>query len=231
MRAVFAFCSVDYSGRLDTHLPLAKRLLIVKGDGSVLVHSDGGGYKPINWMAAPCKMHVSAPDKQQIAAGIQEIWTVKADKTDDCMVITIHELITENICDLGLDPGLQKDGVEAHLQKLLAEQVELIAANAVLVQREYPTAIGPVDIMLRAKDGHYIAVEVKRRGEIDGVEQITRYLDLIRRDVHIPGLRGVFAAQSIKPQARTLAEDRGIECVILDYLAMKDADNTEGRLF
>jgi RecB family endonuclease NucS len=222
---------VDYAGRLSAHLPLAARLLMVKADGSLLVHSDGGSYKPLNWMSPPCTLSVSEPDEVQADAGITQLWTVTQKKTDDKLIVSIHEILHDSSHELGIDPGLQKDGVEAHLQKLLAEQIELLGAGHTLVRREYMTAIGPVDILARDQNGAAIAVELKRRGDIDGVEQLTRYLELMNRDPHLAPVTGIFAAQEIKPQARTLAEDRGIRCLVLDYDAMRGLDDAHMRLF
>lgn len=232
MRIVIAKCSVDYSGRLDAHLPEAKRVLMLKGDGSVLVHSDGGSYKPLNWMSAPCNLQINEPTLEEAAEGIQEVWTVQATKTNDCLVIRLSEIYLEHHEELGIDPGLIKDGVEAHLQELLAEQVaEVLGTGWTLIRREYPTAIGPVDLLVRDQAGLPVAIEVKRRGGIDGVEQLTRYLELLGRDPLLDGLRGIFAAQEISKQARTLAEDRGISCLVLDYDAMRGMDDAEFRLF
>ena len=219
MRLVIARCSVDYVGRLTAHLPLATRLLMVKADGSVLVHSDGGSYKPLNWMSPPCTL---------VEADLA--WTV-TNKAGEQLVVTIDEVLHDSAHELGIDPGLVKDGVEAHLQRLLAEQIETLGAGYRLVRREYPTAIGPVDIMARDAAGAAVAVEIKRRGEIDGVEQLTRYLELLNRDPLLAPVRGVFAAQEIKPQARTLAQDRGIRCVTLDYEALRGVDDPSLRLF
>lgn len=230
MRIVVAHCTVDYSGRLDAHLPLAPRVLMLKADGSVLVHSDGGSYKPLNWMSAPCTLTVREPDEDETSGGFTQVWDVLQKKTGDKLTIRLAEVMSDYDHELGIDPGLQKDGVEAHLQKLLAEQVYRIADDGELVRREYPTAIGPVDLMIRTPDG-YVAVEVKRRGEIDGVEQLTRYLDLLRKDPLLLPLRGVFAAQEIKPQARVLASERGIDCVVLDYDEMRGIDDADSRLF
>ena len=231
MRLVIARCSVDYAGRLNAHLPLATRLLLLKQDGSLLVHSDGGSYKPLNWMSPPCTLTTEQPDDDQCAAGITELWRVAHTKTGDNLVVSVYDVLHDTSHELGIDPGLQKDGVEADLQRLLAEQVELIGEGTTLVRREYPTAIGPVDLMVRDASGAAIAVEVKRRGDIDGVEQLTRYLELLGRDPHLTPITGVFAAQEIKPQARVLAEDRGIRCVVLDYEAMKGIDDGHLRLF
>ena len=231
MRLVIARCSVDYAGRLSAHLPLAQRLLMVKGDGSLLVHSDGGSYKPLNWMSPPCVLETVTPDEAQAEAGVVEVWKVTHKKTADQLIVSIHEVLHDSTHELGIDPGLQKDGVEAHLQKLLAEQIELLGDGHTLVRREYMTAIGPVDILARDAAGASVAVEIKRRGDIDGVEQLTRYLELMNRDPALAPVTGVFAAQEIKPQARTLATDRGIRCLVLDYDAMRGLDTAENRLF
>jgi RecB family endonuclease NucS len=231
VRLVIARCSVDYAGRLSAHLPLAQRLLMVKGDGSLLVHSDGGSYKPLNWMSPPCVLETLAPDDDQAAAGVVELWRVTHKKTADQLIVSIHEVLHDSNHELGIDPGLQKDGVEAHLQKLLAEQIEILGDGHRLVRREYMTAIGPVDILATDASGASVAVELKRRGDIDGVEQLTRYLELMNRDPRLAPVTGIFAAQEIKPQARTLAEDRGIRCVVLDYDAMRGLDDSDSRLF
>jgi len=209
VRLVIARCSVDYAGRLTARLAPALRLLIVKADGSVLVHSDGGSYKPLNWMSPPCRL-AEEPGR----------WTV-TNRSGETLAITIDQVISDVSVDLGADPGLVKDGVEAHLQELLAGQLYLLGDGWRLVRREYPTPIGPVDLMCRDGTGESIAVEVKRRGEIDGVEQLSRYLELLNRDPLLAPVRGVFAAQEIRPQARVLAQDRGIRCVTLDYDAMR----------
>jgi RecB family endonuclease NucS len=219
VRLVIARCSVDYAGRLSAHLPLATRLIMVKADGSVLVHSDGGSYKPLNWMSPPCRL-----------AEAEGQWVVTA-KSGETLTITIAEIITDSSHDLGVDPGLVKDGVESHLQELLAAQVQILGEGWRLVRREFPTAIGPVDLMCRDQDGVSVAVEIKRRGEIDGVEQLTRYLELLNRDPLLAPVQGIFAAQEIKPQARVLAADRGIRCVTLDYDAMRGTDDGALRLF
>lgn len=203
---------------------------MIKSDGAVLVHADGGSYKPLNWMSPPCTLTAEDPTEEERGEGIVEVWRVDHDKTDDALVIHIYEIHDEMSLELGEEPGLLKDGVEDHLQKLLAEQTDILGAGVELIRREYPTAIGPVDLMVRDDEGH-IAVEVKRRGEIDGVEQLTRYLTLLERDSTLRPIRGIFAAQEIRPQARVLAEDRGIECVVLDYDAMRGMDNPEDRLF
>ena len=231
MRLVIARCSVDYSGRLSAHLPLATRLLMLKNDGSLLVHAAGGSYKPLNWMSPPCTLAIEEPDDDLAEAGVVELWRVTHAKTADLLVVSIHEVLLDTAHDLGVDPGLQKDGVEAHLQKLLAEHIELLGEGHSLVRREYMTAIGPVDILARDASGASVAVEIKRRGGIDGVEQLTRYLELMNRDPLLAPVAGVFAAQEITPQARTLAEDRGIRCLLLDYDAMRGLDDGVPRLF
>ena len=231
MRVVIASCSVDYSGRLDAHLPRATRLIMVKADGSVLVHSDGGSYKPLNWMSPPARLAEVDPDEEDREIGVIARWEVNATRTDDRLVIRLFDIVSDTSADLGVDPGLTKDGVEAHLQELLAEQIEVLGAGWRLVRREYPTAIGPVDIMARDADGGSVAVELKRVGGIDGVEQLSRYLELLNRDPVLAPVSGVLAAQSIKPQARVLAEDRGIRCVVLDYDAMRGMDDPDSRLF
>ena len=224
---VIARCSVDYVGRLTAHLPMATRLLLVKADGSVLVHSDGGSYKPLNWMSPPCKL---AEELTSSEDGVSGRWTV-TNKAGEQLLIAIEQVLLDSSHDLGIDPGLVKDGVEAHLQALLAEHIETVGAGYRLVRREYPTAIGPVDIMARDPQGVSVAIEIKRRGDIDGVEQLTRYLELLNRDPLLAPVRGVFAAQEIKPQARTLALDRGIDCLVLDYDVLRGIDNVEDRLF
>jgi RecB family endonuclease NucS len=231
VRLVIANCSVDYAGRLSAHLPLATRLLMLKSDGSILVHSDGGSYKPLNWMSPPCYITFDEPDDVQKDAGITQLWKVTQKKTDDVLVVSIYDVLHDSSHELGIDPGLQKDGVEAHLQKLLAEQITLLGDGHTLVRREYMTAIGPVDILARDSAGAAVAIEIKRRGDIDGVEQLTRYLELMNRDPHLSPVQGIFAAQEIKPQARTLAQDRGIRCVVLDYDAMRGLDDSDSRLF
>ncbi|NDJ91546.1 endonuclease NucS [Mycolicibacter kumamotonensis] len=223
MRLVIARCTVDYVGRLTAHLPSARRLLLLKADGSVSVHADDRAYKPLNWMSPPCRL-------TEEAGGEFPVWVV-ANKTGDQLRITIEEIEHDSSHELGVDPGLVKDGVEAQLQALLAEHVELLGEGYSLVRREYMTAIGPVDLLCRDAQGRSVAVEIKRRGEIDGVEQLTRYLELLNRDTLLAPVSGVFAAQQIKPQARTLATDRGIRCLTLDYDAMRGMNSDEYRLF
>ncbi|MGO1544416.1 MAG: endonuclease NucS [Gulosibacter sp.] len=231
MRLVIARCTVDYVGRLTAHLPEATRLLIHKADGSLLVHSDGGSYKPLNWMSPPALLSVVELTEEQQLAGVIECWEVVHRKTGDKLRVNIFEWISDERYELGTDPGLTKDGVEAHLQELLAAQIDRLGDGHTLVRREHMTAIGPVDILARDPEGKAVAVEIKRRGEIDGVEQLTRYLELMNRDPLLYPVTGVFAAQEIKPQARTLAEDRGIRCVVLDYQDMRGDESGELRLF
>ena len=218
MRLVIARCSVDYSGRLTAHLPPATRLIVIKADGSVLIHSDTGT-KALNWMSPPCRIAESATQ-----------WVVTG-KAGETLTVRIEEIVSDTSFAIGDDPGLVKDGVESHLQELLAVQLHVLGEGWRLVRREYPTAIGPVDLMCRDALGTSVAIEVKRRGEIDGVEQLTRYLDLLNRDPLLAPVRGILAAQEIKPQARVLAQDRGIRCLTLDYEAMRGADDGELRLF
>jgi endonuclease len=219
VRLVIARCQVDYAGRLTAHLPMATRLLLIKADGSVSIHSDDRAYKPLNWMSPPCWLTESG-----------DTWTV-ANKSGEQLIIEIAEVLHDSAHDLGPEPGLVKDGVEAHLQQLLAEHIATLGDGFTLIRREYPTPIGPVDILCRDHTGGTVAVEIKRRGELDGVEQLTRYLELLNRDPLLAPVHGVFAAQQIKPQARTLAEDRGIRCVTLDYDALRGMDSDEFRLF
>ncbi|MFC5910248.1 endonuclease NucS [Streptacidiphilus monticola] len=219
MRLVIARCTVDYAGRLTAHLPSAKRLLIVKSDGSVAVHSDDRAYKPLNWMSPPCAL------KEEDGR-----WTVE-NKAGEKLIITLEEVLLDAEHELGIDPGLIKDGVEAHLQELLADRMEVLGEGWSLIRREYMTAIGPVDILCRDGEGRTVAIEIKRRGEIDGVEQLTRYLELLNRDPLLAPVRGVFAAQQIKPQARVLATDRGIDCVVLDYDGLRGIEDDKLKLF
>ncbi len=219
MRLVIARCSVDYVGRLTAHLPSAPRLILVKADGSVSIHADDRAYKPLNWMSPPCTLH-EAPDR----------WRV-VNKAAEELIITIEEIVHDSSHELGVDPGLVKDGVEAHLQQLLAEQVEVLGTGWRLVRREFPTAIGPVDLMCRDHGGASVAVEIKRKATIDGVEQLTRYLELLNRDPLLTPVSGILAAQTIVPQARTLAQDRGIRCVVLDYDALRGVVRDDMTLF
>jgi RecB family endonuclease NucS len=216
MRLVVATCTVDYVGRLAAHLPSAVRLLMVKADGSVSIHADGGAYKPLNWMSPPCQLTIE-PDR----------WVVTNAK-GETLTVVLDEVHADHTHHLGVDPGLQKDGVEAHLQELLAAHPEVLADGLRLVRREYPTDIGPVDLLCRDNEGRAVAVEIKRRGEIDGVEQLARYLERLDRDGRLRPVRGILAAQQIKPQAQVLAVARGIECVEVDYDDLRGAG--AGRL-
>jgi len=225
MRLLIARCSVDYVGRLSAHLPSAARLVMVKADGSVSVHADDRAYKPLNWMSPPCTLRT-----EPSGPGGEQQWTV-TNRAGEQLLIHLEEVLHDCSHVLGADPGLVKDGVEAHLQELLAEQVDRLGSGWRLVRREYPTAIGPVDLLCRDADGGAVAVEIKRRGEIDGVEQLTRYLELLNRDPLLAPVRGVLAAQEIKPQARVLAADRGIDCLTLDYEELRGVDDVGSRLF
>ncbi|HEX2174479.1 MAG TPA: endonuclease NucS [Nocardioidaceae bacterium] len=224
MRLVVARCQVDYAGRLTAHLPMATRLILVKADGSVSIHADDRAYKPLNWMSPPCSLREDAAEH-----GGRE-WTVTG-RDGDTLRIRLEEVLHDSSHELGVDPGLQKDGVERHLQALLAEHPVALGDGLSVVRREYPTAIGPVDLLCRDADGTAVAVEVKRRAEIDGVEQLTRYLDLLNRDPRLAPVRGILAAQEIRPQARVLAGDRGIGCVVVDYDALRGMDDPSDRLF
>ena len=219
MRLVIVRCSVDYQGRLAAHLPMATRLIMVKQDGCVAIHADGGAYKPLNWMNAPNRL-------------VQDgsTWTV-TNPAGERLIITIEEILTDTAHDLGADPGLQKDGVEAHLQELLAAACERLEAGLVLVRREHRTEIGPVDLLCRDSAGRAVAIEIKRHGGIDGVEQLARYLEFLERDPALRPVRGMFVAQVIKPQAKTLAAERGITCVEVDYDALRGIERAQTSLF
>ena len=227
MRLVIARCTVDYDGRLTAHLPEAVRLLMVKADGCVAIHADGGAYKPLNWMNSPNTLTV---DDDPEADDARAVWTVR-NPGGETLTITLHEVLSDEAHEMGLDPGLQKDGVEALLQELLAADPTTILDGLRLVRREYPTDIGPVDLLCRDARGKTVAIEVKRRGEIDGVEQLTRYLEFLNRDPLLRPVRGVFVAQEIRPQARVLAEDRGIGCVVVDYDDLRGIESDELKLF
>ena len=231
MRLLIARCQVDYAGRLSAHLPMAPRLILCKADGSISIHADDRAYKPLNWMNPPCTLVMRDSDPEDAdEAGLLQVWEVR-NRDDDTLRIAIADILHDSDHELGVDPGLVKDGVEAHLQSLLAEHPETFGSGWRLVRREHPTAIGPVDLLYRDHAGGYVAVEVKRRGEIDGVEQLARYLELLNADPHLRPVRGVFAAQLIKPQARVLAATRGIDCVTDDYDVLRGLDNPEDRLF
>ncbi|HVU73674.1 MAG TPA: endonuclease NucS [Mycobacteriales bacterium] len=221
MRLVIARCSVDYVGRLSAHLPEAVRLVMVKADGSVSVHADDRAYKPLNWMSPPCTLVVDENAEE---------WRV-TNKDGEELLIRMHEVLSDSSYDLGVDPGLVKDGVEAHLQVLLAERCSVLGEGWTLVRREWMTDIGPVDLMCCDPDGKHIAVEIKRRGEIAGVEQLTRYLDRLRLDPLLRDVRGVLAAQQVTPQAKVLAESRGIGVVVLDYDALRGIESSVPTLF
>jgi endonuclease len=240
VRLLIARCQVDYAGRLTAHLPMAPRLILVKADGSVSIHADDRAYKPLNWMSPPCTVTVRPADAAAVPSDptdaglagepLAEVWEVKG-RDGDTLLISLAEVLHDSSHDLGVDPGLQKDGVEAHLQALLAAHPETPGSGWSLVRREYPTAIGPVDLLCRDASGGYVAVEVKRRGEIDGVEQLTRYLELLNRDPLLGSVKGVFAAQQIRPQAKVLAGDRGIACLTVDYDVLRGTDDPTERLF
>ena len=219
MRLVVARCSVKYEGRLESSLGEATRLIMVKADGCVAIHADGGAYKPLNWMNAPNTLTESDTE-----------WTV-ANAKGETLTVTLHEVFLDTSHHLGDDPGLTKDGVEAHLQELLAALPESIEDGLTLIRREYPTAIGPIDLLCRDRDGRTVAIEVKRRGEIDGVEQLGRYLEFLSKDSSLGDIRGIFVAQVIKPQAKTLAAERGIGCVEVDYDALRGRRPDELTLF
>ncbi|MBT1173612.1 endonuclease NucS [Bifidobacterium sp. MA2] len=236
MRILVADCSAVYSGRLNASLPPARRVLLIKADNSLLIFSELGSYKPLNWMAAPCTIKEIDPESRANAddgdeSPIEKVLRVSAAKSSDVLEVTLHHVYSDQSYDLGQDPGLVKDGVEDHLQRYLAEQIERIGEGAKLVRREYPTAIGPVDIMAVNADGEHVAIEIKRHGGIDGVEQLTRYCELLNRDPLLAPVHGIFAAQTITPQARVLAEDRGFRCLILDYEEMKGTEDDSLRLF
>ena len=234
MRIIVADCSAEYTGRLQATLPMARRVLLIKADNSLLIFSELGSYKPLNWMASPCTSTDSPPDyaDDDPATEVpQKVIRAPAPNSTDILEVTLQHIDSDETYDLGEDPGLIKDGVEDHLQRYLAEQIERIGEGATLVRREYPTAIGPVDIMAIDGSGVHVAIEIKRHGGIDGVEQLTRYCELLNRDPLLAPVRGIFAAQTITPQARTLATDRGFECLLLDYDEMRGVEDDSLRLF
>ncbi|ASW23988.1 endonuclease NucS [Bifidobacterium pseudolongum] len=234
MRIIVADCSAEYTGRLQATLPMARRVLLIKADNSLLIFSELGSYKPLNWMASPCTITDITPDyaDDDPATEVpQKVIRAAATKSTDILEVTLQHIYSDETYDLGEDPGLIKDGVEDHLQRYLAEQIERIGEGATLVRREYPTAIGPVDIMAIDGSGVHVAIEIKRHGGIDGVEQLTRYCELLNRDPLLAPVRGIFAAQTITPQARTLATDRGFECLLLDYDEMRGVEDDSLRLF
>ncbi len=220
MRLLVARCEVRYSGRLNAVLPPAVRLLLLKGDGSVLVHDDAGGYKPLNWMTAPTFVE-DAGDRL----------VVRKLKTEDVLEIRLVEVLSDVTHDMGESAALQKDGVERDLQEELAATPTALGEELTLVRREWPTEVGPVDLMCRDEDGEWVAVEIKRTGTIEAVEQLTRYLGFIRRDPAKAACRGVLAAQRLKPQAVTLAESRGIRCVEVDLELLRGEREPDLTLF
>jgi endonuclease len=228
MRLVIARCRVDYAGRLSTHLPPAVRLLIVKADGSVLVHTDDGGYKPLNWMSAPCTLVEEPALEVQDGEEPEQVWRI-TNRTGETMTITVSEVLHDSAHQLGPDPGLVKDGVEKQLQVLLSERCHVVRPDLELVRREYPTDIGPVDLLCRDNAGTFVAVEIKRRAEIDGVEQLSRYLARLRPTLGT--VAGVLVALEFKPQARVLAAERSIDCVQVDYDELRGIESDLLRLF
>jgi len=219
VRLVIARCTVDYSGRLTAHLPEAVRLIMVKADGTLAIHSDGNASKPLNWMVAP-----------NLLEKFEDRWEVTNTKGEK-LTIVIDEILEDVTHSLGDDPGLQKDGVEAHLQVLLADRPWVLEDGLTLIRREFPTDIGPVDLLCADSNGSTVAIEVKRKGEIDGVEQLARYLERLDNDPRLSPVRGILAAQSVSPQARVLAEARGIATIEVDYDGLRDAEDTALRLF
>jgi endonuclease len=222
VRLIVARCEVTYTGRLNARLPLALRLLMVKSDGSVMVHSDTGGYKPQNWMTPPTVMEESD--------GLLVV-RKRAGSSEDRLEIRIDEVVSDTAHDMGEAAALEKDGVEADLQEALADAPAWCGEGFRLVRREWPTDIGPVDLMCRDEDDGWVAVEIKRVGTIDAVEQLSRYLERIREDPAMARCQGLLAAQAIRPQARTLAEARGIGCVVVDLSVLRGEREPELTLF
>jgi endonuclease len=220
MRLLVARCEVRYTGRLNAVLPEAVRLLILKADGSVLVHDDAGGFKPLNWMTAP----TSVED-----AGNTLI--VRKPKTDDALEIRLVEILSDVRHDMGESAALQKDGVERDLQEELAAAPAALGEELTLVKREWATEVGPVDLMCRDEGGEWVAVEIKRIGTIEAVEQLTRYLGFIREDPAKRACRGILAAQKLKPQAIALADSRGIRCVEVDLALLRGEREPDLTLF
>lgn len=210
---------MDYTGRLTAHLPEATRLIMVKADGTLAIHSDGNASKPLNWMIAPNVVEIH-----------EDRWEVTNSKSER-LTIWIREILEDVTHDLGDDPGLVKDGVEAHLQELLAVTPGALEEGLTLIRREYPTDIGPVDLLCVDINQGTVAIEIKRRGEIDGVEQLARYIERLNHDPRLSPVRGIFAAQSIAPQARVMAEARGIEAIEVDYDGLREAEDMALRLF
>lgn len=222
MRLIVARCEVTYTGRLNAYLPESVRLLMLKDDGAVLVHADAGGYKPLNWMTPPTAIE-EGPDRIVVRK--------RAGKTEDRLEIRLIEILSDVAHEMGEAAGLEKDGVERDLQLELAAQPAALGEELRLVRREWPTDIGPVDLMCRDEDGEWVAVEIKRIGTIEAVEQLSRYLEFIRIDPAKAACRGVLAAQSIKPQAVTLAESRGIRCVEVDLAVLRGERQPDMTLF
>jgi len=220
MRLLVARCEVRYSGRLDAVLPEAVRLLILKADGSVLVHDDAGGYKPLNWMTAPTSVE---DDGDRLV--------VRKPKTDDVLEIRLAEVLSDVTHDMGESAALQKDGVERDLQEALAAMPSALGEELTLVRREWQTEVGPVDLMCRDAGAGWVAVEIKRNATIDAVEQLTRYLEFIRLDPAKESCRGILAAQRLTPQAVTLAESRGIRCVEVDLELLRGEREPDLTLF
>jgi RecB family endonuclease NucS len=252
VRIIVADCEAEYTGRLLARLPRARRVIMVKADESVLIFSEAGAYKPLNWMAAPCRFRETRLDDEDGSADRPDtgadtdadtdgeeadtdqpvsILQATALKSSDALVIRLYRVYSDESFDLGREPGLVKDGVEDNLQHLLAEQIGRIGHGARLVRREFPTPVGPVDIMAVDGQGRHVAIEIKRHGGVDGVEQLTRYVHFLNEDSTLRPVRGMFAAQTITPQARTLAASRGFECLILDYDDMKKEGETDLTLF
>ena len=228
---MIARCQVDYAGRLSAHLPMAKRLILLKADGSISIHADDRAYKPLNWMNPPCTVVMRDADPGfPDELGLEAVWEVQ-NRDGDRLLISIAEVLHDTSHELGVDPGLVKDGVEAHLQALLSQNPATFGVGWTRVRREHMTAIGPVDILFRDAGGAHVAVAVKRRGEIDGVEQLSRYLELLNADPHLRPVTGVLAAQQIKPQAKVVAAVRGITCVTVDYDVLRGIDDATDRLF
>jgi endonuclease len=225
VRLIVARCEVRYTGRLAAVLPESMRLVMLKSDGSVLVHADAGGYKPLNWMTPPTVIEEEGEPLERMVV------RKRAGKTEDRLEIRVLELVSDVSHELGEAAALEKDGVERHLQEQLAAQPEVLGEALRLVRREWPTDIGPVDLMCRDEDGRWVAVEVKRIATIEAVEQLCRYLERIDCDPAVAPCRGILAAQRIKPQALTLAEARGIRCVAVDLELLRGEREPELTLF
>ena len=225
MRLIVARCEVTYSGRLSAHLPESTRLLMLKSDGSVLVHADAGGYKPLNWMTPPTVVEEEGDPLERLVV------RKRAGKTEDRLEIVVHEILSDVMHEMGEAAGLEKDGVERDLQEELAAQPQALGEELRLVRREWPTDIGPVDLMCRDAEDGWVAVEIKRIGTIEAVEQLARYLERIRQDPARAATRGILAAQRLRPQAGTLAEARGIRCVEVDLQVLRGEREPDLTLF